>query len=60
MPFDAKAVTYEMMQKDAEKEKYLEEGNINPWSWKYMVQNNMGGCHNWISPTDKRYFNKHL
>ncbi|XP_034952073.1 39S ribosomal protein L16, mitochondrial [Chelonus insularis] len=60
MPFPAKAVTYEMMMAEQEEEERLERENLNPYTWKYIIQNNLGGCHNWITPTDKRYFNKHL
>ncbi|XP_057336234.1 39S ribosomal protein L16, mitochondrial [Microplitis mediator] len=60
MPFDAKAVTYEMMEEERIKEETLEAANLNPWTWKYIIQNNLGGCHNWISPSDKLWFNKHI
>ncbi|XP_076752079.1 large ribosomal subunit protein uL16m-like [Xylocopa sonorina] len=60
MPFDAMAVSQDIMDKMAEKQRILEEENQNPWTWKYIIQNNMLGCHNWISPYDKHWFNKYL
>ncbi|EZA56414.1 hypothetical protein DMN91_009834 [Ooceraea biroi] len=60
LPFKAKAVSQRILDGDAAKEKWREENNQHPWSWKYMVQNNMLGCHKWISPFDKHWFNKYL
>lgn len=60
MPFKAKAVSQEILDRDAAREKWLEENNQHFWTWKYMVQNNMLGCQNWISPVDKRWFNKYV
>lgn len=59
LPFEAMTVNQKMLDKMKAKEKKLEEDNLNPWTWKYIIQNNMGGCHNWISPFDKKWFNKH-
>lgn len=59
LPFEAKAVSQEILDKEAIKEKWLEENNQHFWTWKYMVQNNMLGCERWISPVDKEWFNKH-
>ncbi|XP_012543065.1 39S ribosomal protein L16, mitochondrial [Monomorium pharaonis] len=60
LPFKARAVSQEILDKEAAKEKWLEENNQHLWTWKYMVQNNMLGCHTWISPFDKFWFNKYL
>ncbi|XP_014211762.1 39S ribosomal protein L16, mitochondrial [Copidosoma floridanum] len=59
MPFKAKAVSQKVLDIMAEDEKYLEENNENPYTMKYIIQNNFGGCHKWISPTDKFWFGKH-
>ena len=59
LPFKAIAVTYEKMQEMAAKEKMMEAENLNPWTLKYVIQNNLGGCSNWITPTDRKYFGKH-
>lgn len=47
------------MEERAKKEKEWEESNLNPYTLKYVIQNNLGGCFNWISPIDRFYFGKH-
>ncbi|XP_032683258.1 39S ribosomal protein L16, mitochondrial [Odontomachus brunneus] len=60
LPFKAMAVSQEILDQKEAKENWLEENNDHLWTWKYMVKNNMIGCHKWISPSDKKWFNKHL
>lgn len=59
-PFKAMAVSQEILDEMAEKEKEEERTNLNPWTWKYIIQNNIGGCHNWISTFDKKWYNKYV
>lgn len=59
LPFEAMALTYDELKERKEKEKKLEQENQNPWTMKYIIQNNLGGCHNWISPKDKIWFGKY-
>ncbi|KAI4500831.1 hypothetical protein M0802_004042 [Mischocyttarus mexicanus] len=59
-PFKAMAVSQEMLDRKAEMVKKFEENNLHPWTWKYIIQNNMGGCHNWISPYDKLWYMKYM
>lgn len=49
LPFDAMAVSQEIMDKMEAEKKKVEEENQNPWTWKYIIQNNMLGCNKWIS-----------
>lgn len=60
LPFDAMAVSQEIMEKMAEEKRKLKEENLNPYTWKYIIQNNMLGCHHWISKYDRRWFNEYL
>jgi len=60
LPFKAEAVSQEILDEEAAKEKWLEENNLHLWTWKYVIQNNMLGCHRWTSPSDKLWFNKYL
>lgn len=60
LPFKAEAVSYEIMEKKAVKEKWLEENNQNYYTMKYIIQNNMGGCHKMLSPFDHRWHGKYL
>ncbi|XP_015181106.1 PREDICTED: 39S ribosomal protein L16, mitochondrial [Polistes dominula] len=59
-PFKAMAISQEILDKRAEIQRRNEENNLNPWTWKYIIQNNIGGCHKWISPVDKLWFAKYL
>lgn len=60
LPFKAKVISQQILDRDAAREKWMKENNQHPWTWKYMVQNNMLGCEKWISPVDKLWFNKYL
>ncbi|XP_068980784.1 large ribosomal subunit protein uL16m [Bombus flavifrons] len=60
LPCTAMAVSQEIMDKMAESKEKMKEENLNPWTWKYIIQNNMLGCHKWISKYDKRWFNEYL
>lgn len=59
MPFKAIAVSQEIMDEMKAKEEYEEKNNLNPFTLKYIIQNNMGGCHSWIKPIDFKWFGKY-
>ncbi|XP_076265773.1 mitochondrial ribosomal protein L16 [Rhynchophorus ferrugineus] len=59
LPFKAMAVSHEMLQEMENKKKWEEENNQNPYTMKYVIQNNMGGCHRWLSPFDYKYLGKY-
>lgn len=59
LPFKAEAISQEILDhRKAEQEK-LERENSNRWSMKYVIQNNLGGCHRWMSPTDFKYLGRY-
>ncbi|CAH1154132.1 unnamed protein product [Phaedon cochleariae] len=60
LPFKAMAVSQEILDEMKRKEKWEEENNQNPYTLKYLIQNNMGGCNRWLSPTDTKYFSKYV
>lgn len=60
LPFKAMAISQEMLDKQKEQEKWQEENNQNQYTMKYLIQNNMGGCHKWLSPWDMKYFCKYV
>lgn len=60
LPFPAKAMSYEMMQEEEIKQQKLAASNVNPYTAEYVIKNNIGGCHSWISLYDKRWFFKHV
>lgn len=60
LPFKARAVSQEILDKmDAEKEEKTKL-NLNPYTKQYVIQNNLCGCHRWLSPNDHKYFGEHL
>nr|CAG4635059.1 EOG090X0DE4 [Alona affinis] len=59
LPFKAIATSYEKMEEEKVLEKELEAKNINPYTAEYVIRNNMGGCHRWISRYDKLWFFKY-
>jgi len=59
LPFEARAVSHAMLKEDKIKEEENIQNNINKFSPEYVIRNNMGGCHNWISPTDRKWFWKY-
>jgi len=60
LPFKAMAVSEKILEEMRQKEKFQEENDINPFSFKYVVKNNMGKSHLWVSPNDRKYFGKHI
>jgi len=59
LPFAAKPVTYESMTTDAEREKYLESVNINPFTMDYCLKYNMMGCWKYMNYYDHVWKLKH-
>jgi len=60
MPFPAIAVTADMLQRLREEEERLEEVNMNPYSFEWLVRNNMFDCQQHLSPRDKKLFGKFM
>ncbi|XP_064100005.1 large ribosomal subunit protein uL16m-like isoform X3 [Macrobrachium nipponense] len=59
LPFPAKVVSKEMLEADRAEEERLERENINPFTFKYIIQNNMTGCQIWLKDVDRKYFGKY-
>lgn len=60
LPFKAMVVSQELMDEMKVKEKSVEDANVNYFTKKYVIQNNLGGCHNWLAPIDHKWFGKYL
>jgi large subunit ribosomal protein L16 len=60
LPFRAKVVSQEMLDEEKAKEERLARENLNPFTMKYVIQNNLSGCHNWLSPVDFKWFGKYV
>lgn len=59
LPFKAIAVSQEILEKMKKEEEDREKNNVNPYTMKYVIQNNMGGCHQWLSKMDLKWFGKY-
>lgn len=60
MPFEAKAITQEMLEEEARLEKEMEELNENRYTHKYLIQNNFLGIKRWTKKIDYKYFGKYM
>ncbi|KAK3860012.1 hypothetical protein Pcinc_031156 [Petrolisthes cinctipes] len=59
LPFPAEAVSKEILEASRQETRRLEEEDINPYTFKYLIQNNMLGCHKWIREIDRTYWGKY-
>lgn len=59
LPFPADVVSQETLEASRLEAERRERENVNPYTFKYLIQNNMLGCHNWIKDIDKQYFGKY-
>lgn len=59
LPFPAEVVNQQILQAKEEEEEHLEKANINSFTFKYCVDNNMLGCNMWLSPYDHLWYGKH-
>lgn len=60
LPFAAEPVSQQMMDERKVLEQKLEKENLNKWPIKYVIQNNLGGCHRWLKPIDHKFFGKYV
>ncbi|KAK6183962.1 hypothetical protein SNE40_002293 [Patella caerulea] len=59
LPFKARVVDREFLEKEKEQEKWIEENNINPFNFKDCIRKNYLGCSTWVSPYDFIFNGKH-
>lgn len=59
LPFKARAVSHELLEREAAQRKEMEEKNINPFTFKYVIQNNLSGVHRFLSPVDHKWFGEY-
>lgn len=60
LPFKAMAVSQEILEEKEWKEKADEERNINEYTMKYIIQNNLGFSKAWCKRNDYIWFGKHI
>ena len=58
LPFEAMAVNVDLLARLDAEEKRLEETNANPYTFEWLVRNNMFDCQRHLSPRDTYYFGK--
>jgi len=59
LPFPAIGVTNDELEQMDVNKKIKEESNMNPYTFKYLIKNNMGCVQNWISTYDRKWFGEH-
>ncbi|GAB0095440.1 39S ribosomal protein L16, mitochondrial [Sergentomyia squamirostris] len=59
LPFKAKVVSQEILDEMKLEEREKSQENTNYYTMKYIIQNNFGGCHNWLSPYDHKWFGRY-
>jgi len=60
MPFEAMAVSADLLERLNTEERRLEETNENPYTFEWLVRNNILDCHQYTSPRDKLWFGKFI
>ncbi|XP_035231561.1 39S ribosomal protein L16, mitochondrial-like [Stegodyphus dumicola] len=60
MPFDAMPISQQMLEELEKEAEELHQKNINPFSFRYAVQNDLRGCNLWTSEWDKKYFDEYI
>ena len=59
LPFKAEPVSHEMLLEEEEMNRKREEENLNPFNFKYGLENNLMGSQRWSSPYDFRWWGKY-
>ncbi|CAH1401526.1 unnamed protein product [Nezara viridula] len=60
LPFKAMVVSQEIMEKQKKLEEAKEKANTNPYTFEFIIKNNMGDCHRWIKRIDHFHFGKYV
>uniref|UniRef100_A0A336L4I0 Large ribosomal subunit protein uL16m n=1 Tax=Culicoides sonorensis TaxID=179676 RepID=A0A336L4I0_CULSO len=60
LPFAAEPISQEILEERKALEIKQEKENLNKWTMKYVIQNNLGGCHRWLKPIDHKFFGKYV
>ncbi|XP_073985005.1 mitochondrial ribosomal protein L16 [Rhodnius prolixus] len=60
LPFKAEAISHEILEERRRLEKKAEEDNLNPYTFEYLIKNNMGNCQSWIRRIDHFHFGKYI
>ncbi|XP_073983994.1 large ribosomal subunit protein uL16m-like [Rhodnius prolixus] len=60
LPFKAETVSHEILEERRRLEEKAEEDNLNPYTFEYLIKNNMGNCQSWIRRIDHFHFGKYI
>jgi len=58
LPFEAIAVNKEILDELNKTETALQESNENPYTFEWMIRNNMMDCGSFLSPYDQKWFGR--
>lgn len=58
LPFEAIAVSQDLLDRLNAEEKRLEETNENPYTFEWIIRNNMFDCQRYVSPRDLKWFGR--
>ena len=58
LPFEAEAISADKLREKREKAEIVKKANMNPVTYKYLVQNNILNCNKWTTSMDKKYFGR--
>ena len=56
--FEAIAVNKDLLDRLNAEEQRLQEANQNPYTFEWMVRNNMFDCTRFLSPYDRKWFGR--
>mgnify|MGYP001791171986 CR=1 FL=1 len=59
MPFKARVVNQQMLEKEEAENERIAKLNINPFDFKYAADNNLLGCQQYISKYDYIWHNRY-
>ena len=58
LPFEAIPVNKDFLESLNKEEKRLEEANENPYTFEWMIRNNIFDCNSFLSPYDQKWFGR--
>ena len=58
LPCEAIAVNKDLLERIKQEEIRLTHENENPYTFEWMIRNNIRDCHNFMSPYDQKWFGK--
>lgn len=60
LPIDAMVINQHTLEELKKEEEEIKAKNVNPFTFEYVVKNNMRGCKKWTSPYDEIWYGKYI